>query len=118
MLLNSIQTLSSFPYENIGIFINETISPEISSRMGVRFRNNEYYDNVNILNRNPSLTLKQGGLEPDLSFSPLASYYNITQIKQFSQPTNFVNLPNDFPIFFATSAIPNHDILLNFRGGL
>ena len=118
MLLNSIQTLSSFPYENIGIFINETISPEISSRMGVRFRNNEYYDNVNILNRNPSLTLKQGGLEPDLLFSPLASYYNITQIKQFSQPTNFVNLPNDFPIFFATSAIPNHDILLNFRGGL
>lgn len=118
MILDSIYTLSAFPYEKIGIFLNNTAAPETSARLGIRFRNN-YYPNGNLLlNWNQNLKLNQGGLEPSLLSVPaLASYYDPFNVGRLVQPTNFINVPSYFPVFFELSAIPYHNLFLNFKGG-
>lgn len=118
MLLNSVQLISSYPFEKIGIFLNDTEIPEISSRMGIRWRSNRYDGEQEILNWN-NLAMVQGGSYPDLLFSEsLSSFYDSDFTNVYVQPTNFIDLPGVFPLFFTASAIPYHDILLNFRGGV
>jgi len=119
MLLNSVNILSTFPFEKIGVIIDDTMIPEGSARMGIRLRNT-YYDNGELLlNWGSNLLFKQTGVEPDVLWSEtLSSYYDEEALRYFRQPTEFVDLPADFPIFFETSAIPYNSILLHFKGGV
>lgn len=117
MLLNSVQTLSSFPYEKIGIFLNETISPESSARLGIRLKHNTWDYDIPQINWG-NFSFKQVGAEPDLVYSTsLSDYYDTDYTQHFVQPGNYIDIPDSFPIFFETSAIPNSHILLTFKGG-
>jgi hypothetical protein len=117
MLLNSIQTLSSFPFEKIGIFLDDTIAPESSARMGIRLKHNTWDYDIPQINWG-NFSFKQVGAEPDLLRSVnLSSYYDADYTGKFVQPGNFIEIPESFPVFFETSAIPNNHILLTFKGG-
>lgn len=119
MLLNSITTLSSYPFEKIQINLDNTVAPQLNARFGIRFRDNFWTDNANILNFDSDLTLNQAGADPLVSTSPtLSSQFNLTQNLKFVQPTNLISIPTDFPTFFETSAIPLNNLLLTFRGGM
>lgn len=118
MLLSSITELSSFPFETIQININNSVSPETNSRFGVRFRDS-YWNISNKLVNFDTLSLKQAGSEPlIINNNTLSAQYDLTQTDQYTQPTNFLDLPSDFPLFFASSSIPHNDITLTFRGGI
>jgi hypothetical protein len=119
MLLNSITTLSSYPFEKIQINLDNTVAPQLNARFGIRFRDNFWTDNGNILNFDQNLTLNQAGIDPLVISSPtLSSQFNLNQNLKFVQPTNLITIPSDFPTFFSLSAIPLNNLLLTFRGGV
>lgn len=116
-ILNSVITLSSYPFEKIGIFLDDTVAPEVSSRFGMRIINNTWDYDV------PQLTwgehyFKQRGAEPDLLNSPsLSDLYDIDYSASYKMPYDYINIPDAFPLFFETSAVPGNHLLLTFRGG-
>jgi hypothetical protein len=117
MLLNNITVLSAYPTEFIQIDLNNAAPPELNVRLGLRFRSTYWGDNENILNFS-NLSVNQAGAEPFVYNNPtLAAANNLAEISRYVQPTNFANIPSDFPVFFASSAIPYNDLLISFRAG-
>ena len=118
MLLDSIQTLSAYPFEHVGVWLNTDVAPQLSARMGVRFRSNIFDYSPPLLKwGNNGFT--QVGNTPDLLNSiPLSSYYDADYTDFYVQSAiNYVDVPGDFPIFLETSAVFGNNILLNFAGG-
>ncbi len=119
MILASVISLSTFPFEKLGIFLNNTAAPEASARFGIRWRNHYYDGGDKLLNWDTTLSLKQGGLEPALlTNTTYSGFYIPANNKQFFQPFSFVGIPDDFPVFHTASAYPYNDVFLNFKGGL
>ena len=117
-LLNSIVTLSSFPYEKIGIFLNDTVAPEVSSRFGIRIINNTWNYDVPQLNWGTHYFRERGAEPLLLSSTDLSGLYDIDYNQLYRQPYDYINIPDTFPLFFETSAVPGHHLLLTFRGGI
>lgn len=117
MLLNSVVTLSSFPYEKIGVFLDNTVAPESSARFGIRYKHKIWDYEVPVLNWS-SLYLNQVGAEPLLlNSTSLSGLYDTDYSAQYVQPGNFIDIPDTFPLFSETSAYPNHYLGLTFKGG-
>lgn len=117
MILDSVITLSSFPYEKIGVLLNDSVSPESSARFGIRFINNTWDYDIPQLNWGNHRFI-QSGIEPDiLNSDVLSDYYDEDAISEFVQPTNFCEIPEMFPLFFTTSAIQGDHVVLSFKGG-
>ncbi len=97
MLLNSISALTAFPSEVISIDVNE-LSPSLSnSRVGIHFIDSYYdYDDDKYKWDNFPLTTSEG--------------------QSLSAPTQYMNIPGDFPIIYTVSGYTDH-LDLVFSGG-
>lgn len=120
MLLDSVQTLSTFPFEKIGVFLNTEVASELSARLGIRFRSNIYdYDiDTPLLKWGNYRFTQTGNTNILLSSQTLSGLFNADNTSFLVQPTNFVDVPGDFPVFFETSAVLGNNVLMNFDGGV
>jgi hypothetical protein len=119
MILSNVQTLCSFPFEKVGIFLDPTVLPESNVWTNINYRSASWPAGASLIKFNNPPPLVQGGLFPMLTASTLlSSYYDTSLVQAINQPDAVTDIPADFPFFFATSAIPNHYLSLDFDGGL
>ena len=119
MILSNVQTLCSFPFEKVGIFLDPSVLPESNVSTSINFRSSVWANPTSLIKFNNPPPLVQGGLLRSLSASTtLSSYYDVNLVQSISQPSAITDIPSDFPFFFAASAIPNHYLALSFDGGL
>ncbi len=117
MILDTVVSLSAFPDEKIGVFLDESVFPESSARFGIRYKSNNWDYPTDQLNWG-GWEFQQSGLVGELLAIPsLSDYYDADNILTFKQPTNHCEIPDTFPLFFKTSDIPGHNVELSFKGG-
>ena len=114
MYLRSVSAINNFPKEKIIITLDDSLSPVLNSTCGFYF-SNLYWDDIGNMYKFGGPHLYQAGSEWFvISSTSLSSQYDLSETHSYPQGVNYLDLPNDYPLFLETSAIPFHELVMVF----